>query len=256
VSDEERDRRQLEALQEEARSLRHLAMLGRLAGGVAHDFNTLLGTIRGYSEMLQSALPAGDALRHPVEQIHRAALRGAQVTRQLLLFSRRQEVQAQVVDLEKLLADVEVMFERLIGEDVQLARRVEPRLGRVWGDPGELHQVLLNLVVNACDAMPSGGTLTLALRSLQADHELVVEGGRLPPGPYVMLQVTDTGLGMTEEVRRRIFEPFFTTKPGGSGIGLSLARHVVLAHGGQLDVRAHEPRGSVFTVTLPAAQQN
>ena len=245
------DRLQLEA---EMRQAQKMEAIGRLAGGVAHDFNTLLGTIRGYSEMLLSSLPHQEALRNPIEQIHRAALRGAQLTRQLLIFSRRQEVQAQQVDLERLLVDVEVMLDRLIGEDVELTRRVEPQLGQVWGDPGELHQVILNLIVNACDAMPSGGALTLALRSLQAGHELAVEAGRLPPGPYVVLQVTDTGLGMTEQVRRRIFEPFFTTKePGkGTGLGLSTVHAIVRRSKGGIAVESRPGQGTTFRIYLPS----
>jgi len=243
-------------LEGELRQSQKMEAIGRLAGGVAHDFNTLLGTIRGYSEMLLSALPADEKLRHPVEQIHRAALRGAQVTRQLLLFSRRQEIQAKVVDLEKLLADVEVMFGRLIGEDVALVRRVEPQLGRVWGDSGELHQVLLNLVVNACDAMPGGGTLTLAMENLDAGEEVAVEGARLPPGPYVLLLVADTGMGMSEEVRRRIFEPFFTTKEPGKGTGLGLSTvHAIIrrSHGG-IAVESRPGQGTTFRIFLPRAQ--
>jgi PAS domain S-box-containing protein len=242
-------------LEAEIRQSQKMEAIGRLAGGVAHDFNTLLGTIRGYSEMLLGALPRDESFRRPVEQIHRAALRGAQLTRQLLLFSRRQEVQAQVVDLERLLADVEVMLDRLLGEDVELARHIEPRLGRVWGDPGELHQVVLNLVVNACDAMPNGGSLSLSLRNLDAGHEVAVEGGRLPPGPYVLLQVADTGVGMDEEVRKRIFEPFFTTKePGkGTGLGLSTVHAIVRRSKGGVAVESHPGQGTVFRIYLPSA---
>jgi PAS domain S-box-containing protein len=242
-------------LEAEIRQAQKMEAIGRLAGGVAHDFNTLLGTIRGYSEMLLSALPREETLHRHVEQIHRAALRGAELTRQLLLFSRRQEIQAQAVDLEKLLADVEVMLDRLLGEDIELIRQIEPQLGRVWGDPGELHQVILNLVVNACDAMPSGGSLTLALRSLEADEEVAVEGGRLPPGPYVLLQVTDTGVGMDEETQRRIFEPFFTTKgPGkGTGLGLSTVHAIVRRCKGGVAVESRPGQGTTFRVYLPCA---
>ena len=246
------DRLQMEA---EIRQAQKMEAIGRLAGGVAHDFNTLLGTIRGYSEMLLSTLPRNEAFRNPVEQIHRAALRGAQLTRQLLVFSRRQEVQSQIVDLEKLLADVGVMLDRLIGEDVALTRQVDPHLGQVWGDPGELHQVILNLIVNSCDAMPSGGALTLALRNLDADREIPVEGGRLPPRPYVVLQVTDTGLGMSEEVRKRIFEPFFTTKePGkGTGLGLSTVHAIVKRSQGGIAVESRPGHGTTFRIYLPCS---
>jgi PAS domain S-box-containing protein len=242
-------------LEAEIRQAQKMEAIGRLAGGVAHDFNTLLGTIRGYSELLLSALPSGGPLHRHVEQIHRAALRGAQLTRQLLVFSRRQEIQAQAVDMGKLLADVEVMLDRLIGEDVRLTRQVEARLGRVWGDPGELHQVILNLIVNACDAMPSGGSLTLSLHSVDADQEIAVEGGRLPPGPYVLLQVADTGMGMDEEVRKRIFEPFFTTKePGkGTGLGLSTVHAIVRRSHGGVAVESRPGQGTTFRIYLPRA---
>ena len=244
-------------LEAEIRQAQKMEAIGRLAGGVAHDFNTLLGTIRGYSEMLLGALPREEALRRHVEQIHRAALRGAELTRQLLLFSRRQEVRAQAVDLGKLLGDVDVMLDRLIGEDIELSREVEPRLGHVWGDPGEFHQVILNLVVNACDAMPSGGSLSLSLSGLDADQELAVEGGRLPPGPYVLLQVTDTGMGMAEEIRGRIFEPFFTTKePGkGTGLGLSTVHAIVRRSKGGIAVESQPERGTTFRIYLPCASE-
>jgi len=248
------ERLQLEA---EVRQSQKMEAIGRLAGGVAHDFNTLLGTIRGYSEMLLTAMPGEEALRHPVEQIHRAALRGAQLTRQLLTFSRRQEVKAQAVDLGKLFADVEVMLDRLIGEDVHLIRQVEPGLGRVWGDSGELHQVILNLIGNACDAMPSGGSLTVSLRRLDTDQEIAVEGGRLPPGAYILLQVADTGIGMAEEVRKRIFEPFFTTKePGkGTGLGLSTVHSIVRRSQGGITVDSRPGQGATFRVYLPRAAE-
>jgi PAS domain S-box-containing protein len=248
------DRLRMEA---EIRQNQKMEAIGRLAGGVAHDFNTLLGTIRAYSEMLLGMLPREGDSRRPVEQIHRAALRGAQLTRQLLAFSRRQEIQAQAVDLEKLLADVEVMLERLIGEDVILSRQVEPRLDLVWGDPGELHQVILNLIVNACDAMPSGGSLGLSLRNLAADQEIAVEGGRLPPGAYVLLQVADTGIGMDEEVGKRIFEPFFTTKePGkGTGLGLSTVHAIVRRSQGGIAVKSRPGHGTTFRIYLPSASQ-
>ncbi len=242
-------------LESEIRQAQKMEAIGRLAGGVAHDFNTLLGTIRGYSEMLLSAMAAGEALRPHIEEIHRAALRGAQLTRQLLLFSRRQELQAQLVDLGKLLADLEVMLDRLIGEDITVVRQIEPGIGKVWGDPGELHQLVLNLVVNACDAMPSGGSLTLALGVHHAAQELAVEGRRLPPGSYALLEVRDTGAGMTEEVRRRAFEPFFTTKePGkGTGLGLSTVHAIVGRVKGGIAVESHSGLGTAFRVYLPLA---
>ncbi|HTQ80804.1 MAG TPA: PAS domain S-box protein [Thermoanaerobaculia bacterium] len=246
------ERVQLEA---EIRQAQKMEAIGRLAGGVAHDFNTLLGTIRGYSEILLSALPPEEPLHRHAEQIHRAALRGAQLTRQLLLFSRRQEPQAQAVDPARLLADVEVMLDRLIGEDIRLSRRVERKLRRVWGDPGELHQILLNLIVNACDAMPHGGALSLSLANVDAESEIAVESGRLPPGRYVLLEVADTGTGMSEEVKRRIFEPFFTTKePGkGTGLGLSTVHAIVRRSKGGIAVDSRLGQGTAFRIYLPSA---
>jgi PAS domain S-box-containing protein len=244
-------------LEAEIRQAQKMEAIGRLAGGVAHDFNTLLGTIRGYSEILLGALPRDVPLHRHAEEIHRAALRGAQLTRQLLAFSRRQEIQARVIDLGKLLEDLEVMLDRLIGEDVQLVRQVKPHLGQVWGDPGELHQVFLNLVVNACDAMPSGGSLSLSLQDLVAEEEISVEGGRLPPGPYVVLQVADTGHGMDEEVRKRIFEPFFTTKElgKGTGLGLSTVHAIVRRSRGGIAVASRPGQGTTFQIYLPCAQE-
>ncbi len=244
-------------LESEIRQSQKMEAIGRLAGGVAHDFNTLLGTIRGYSEMLLGSLPRADPGRHAAEQIHRAALRGAQLTRQLLLFSRRQEVKAQTVDFEKLMAEVEVLLDRLISADIALSRRIEPGIGQVWGDPGELHQVILNLIVNACDAMPSGGSLELSLSNLEAGEEIAVEGGRLPPGPYVLLEVADTGMGMDEEVRKRIFEPFFTTKdPGkGTGLGLSTVHAIVRRSQGGIAVDSRPDQGTTFSIYLPRVSQ-
>jgi CheY-like chemotaxis protein len=149
------------------------------------------------------------------------------------------------------------MLDRLIGEDIRLTRQIEPRLGRVWGNPGELHQVLLNLVVNACDAMPYGGALNVSLCNLVADQEIAVEGGRLPPGPYVLLQVADTGTGMAEEVRKRIFEPFFTTKePGkGTGLGLSTVHAIVRRCQGGIAVESQPGQGTTFRIYLPRARE-
>ena len=252
-----RDITERQRLEAEIRQAQKMEAVGRLAGGVAHDFNTLLGTIRGYSEMLLSTLPREDALRRHAEQIHRAALRGAQLTRQLLLFSRRQELQARAVGLAEILAELDVMLDRLLSEDIRLVRQIEPGLGHVWGDPGELHQVILNLVVNACDAMPFGGTLTLSLANHAAEHEIPVEGGRLPPGSYVVLEVADTGTGMDEEVKKRIFEPFFTTKgPGqGTGLGLSTVHAIVRRSKGAIAVDSRPGEGTTFRIYLPGAEE-
>jgi PAS domain S-box-containing protein len=242
-------------LEAEIRQAQKMEAIGRLAGGVAHDFNTLLGTILGYSEMLLSTLPPDETLRNPVERIHRAAQLGAQVTRQLLLFSRRQDVETQMIDLESTFADVHAILDRLLRDDVQLILDIEPHLGQVWGDPGEMHQVLLNLAVNACDAMPAGGTLTLSLRSVEAAREVPVVGGRLPPGPYVLLQVTDTGTGMDEQVQSHVFEPFFTTKDlgKGTGLGLTSVHAIVKRSRGGIDLESQPGAGTTFRIYLPVA---
>ncbi len=242
-------------LEGELRQGQKMEAVGRLAGGVAHDFNTLLGTILGYSEMLLSRLPPAEASRAPVERIHRAAQRGAQLTRQLLQFSRRQEITAQQIDLQSVLAEIDTLLDRLVREDVRLRLDVERGLGRVWGDAGEMHQLLLNLVVNACDAMPEGGSLTIALHGLEAAAELPVVGGRLPPGTYVRLEVTDTGTGMDERLLARIFEPFFTTKePGkGTGLGLAMVHAAVKRSKGGIAVRSRPGQGTTFQVYFPVA---
>jgi PAS domain S-box-containing protein len=242
-------------LEAEIRQSQKMEAIGRLAGGVAHDFNTLLGTILGYSEMLLSTLPPDEALRTPVERIHRAAQLGAQVTRQLLLFSRRQDVETQMMDLESTFGDVNALLDRLLRDDVRLILEMEPHLGQVWGDPGEMHQVLLNLAVNACDAMPAGGTLTISLRSLDAARELPVVGGRLPPGPYVLLEVTDTGTGMDEQVQSHVFEPFFTTKDlgKGTGLGLTSVHAIVKRSRGGIDLESQPGAGTTFRIYLPVA---
>jgi PAS domain S-box-containing protein len=232
--------------------------IGRLAGGVAHDFNTLLGTITGYAEMLSNAV-AGETsgIRRYAERIHQAASRGADLTRQLLAFSRRQEVRPRLVDLESLTVETADMIRRLIGEDIRFEHGVQEDLGPVAIDPGQLQQVLLNLAVNAADAMPRGGRLAIHWSRVEIAREIPTEGGTLPPGRYAMLEVGDTGTGMDEGTRNRIFEPFFTTKDQGKGTGLGLSTvfGIVRQWRGGITVSSHPGAGTTFRIHFPEAEK-
>jgi two-component system, cell cycle sensor histidine kinase and response regulator CckA len=249
------DRRRLE---EQLRQSQKMEAVGMLAGGVAHDFNNLLTIITGYGELILNSLPTGDSNRHSVEQIVKAGERAAALTRQLLAFSRRQVLQPKVLDLNMLVKTLSTMLQRLIGEDIDLRLALSPDLGRVNADPGQLEQVLMNLVVNARDSMPEGGTLTVETANADVDENFA---GRDRPakahGPRVMLAVRDTGHGMDESTRARLFEPFFTTKtPGkGTGLGLSTVFGIIKQSGGTLDVSSELGRGTTVRIYLPIIDQ-
>ena len=226
--------------------------VGQLAGGIAHDFNNLLTVITNYGSMLMADLPAESAARSDAGEMVEAANRAAGLTRQLLAFSRRQVLQPQVLDVTLLAGNLEKMLRRLLREDIELETRFGPTPHLVFADPGQLEQVLMNLVVNSRDAMPDGGRITIETRTV------VVSGDRketVPAGKYVALIVDDTGKGMDAETMARIFDPFFTTKPvgKGTGLGLSTAYGIVEQSGGYIRVRSEPGRGSTFTVYLPAA---
>lgn len=229
--------------------------IGRLASGVAHDFNNLLTAILGNCEFLLGQLQDGDARRAEVLEIQAASERASALTRQLLIISRKHVVQAQVLDLNAVVRNIESMLRRLIGEDVLLSTVLRPGLWSVRADPGLIEQAIMNLVVNARDAMPQGGKITIET----ADVELA--GGRdsayfdAAPGPYVMLSVSDSGSGMSREVLARLFEPFFTTKEAGkgTGLGLSTVHGIVKAAGGSVSVYSEVGYGSTFKVFLPKA---
>ncbi len=243
-------------LEEELRQAQKMEAVGRLAGGVAHDFNNLLTIITGRTHLVLGRLKADDPVRRSVEVIQKTADRAAGLTRQLLAFSRKQVLQRKVLDLNAMVADVSTMLRRLIGEDVELLLTPGPGAGRVNADPAQLEQALMNLAVNARDAMPGGGTLGLETDHVRLGAAPPDRPEALPPGPYAVLRVMDTGTGMDAATQARIFEPFFTTKePGkGTGLGLSMVHGIVRQHGGAIHVRSVVGGGTTFEIYLPQVE--
>jgi PAS domain S-box-containing protein len=240
-------------LEEMLRQTQKMEAVGRLAGGIAHDFNNLLNVILGYAATLESRLPAGDPLQKSVTPILRAAERAASLTGQLLVFSRKQVTQLQVLNLNALVQDMMEMLQRLIEEDIDLAVALDPSLGLVKADPGQLNQIVMNLALNARDAMPTGGKLAIQTQNIVREREDLGRRGIRPAGKYAVLIVTDSGSGMDEQTKSHIFEPFFTTKESGKGTGLGLAtvHGIVQQHGGWIDVYSELNHGAIFRVYLP-----
>jgi nitrogen-specific signal transduction histidine kinase len=244
------DRKRLEA---QLRQAQKMEAVGQLAGGVAHDFNNLLTVITAGTRFAREALPPESPAIPDLATVDAAAQRAAQLTRQLLAFGRQQVLRPQAVDLNRIAADVGRMLRRTIGEDVAVVTALAPAVAPVRADPGQLEQVLMNLAVNARDAMPDGGTLTIETTEVAVDAREAAAHPGLPPGAYVCLRVRDTGTGMDAATRERAFEPFFTTKPQGQGTGLGLATvyGIVKQSGGYVYVESAPGAGSTFTVLLP-----
>ena len=246
-----------EQLESQLRQAQKMEALGRLAGGVAHDFNNLLTVIRGHSEMLLDRIQPGEPSHNSSQQIRKTADRAASLTRQLLAFSRMQVLQPKVLDVNELIAEMHKLLRRLVREDIEFSLRLGDCLGRVKADPGQLEQVLLNLTVNASDAMPLGGKLVIETQNVIVDHTYAHKIPQAEPGLYTLVSVTDTGCGMDEATKARIFEPFFTTKEPGKGTGLGLATvyGVVKQSGGSIWLESEPGKGTRFEIYLPRTDE-
>lgn len=245
------ERVQLEA---QFRQAQRLEALGQLAAGVAHDFNNLITSIRGYADLLQSTLGEGDIRGEDLREISKAADRATSLTRQLLAFSRRQKLQPKVLDLNESVRQTEGLLRRLIGGDIELVTYPAEELGRIYADPGQVDQVIINLAVNAREAMPGGGELMIETENIELDEVSARRFGGLDPGAYVQLSIKDTGSGIAPEVQSFIFEPFFTTKEEGTGLGLSTVYGIIKQSGGHIGVESKIGRGTAFRILLPRTE--
>ena len=251
------ERKRTEEALRQSEDLLHKAQkmeaVGRLAGGVAHDFNNILTVISGYATMLSKKLENDPALRREVDEIQSSAERAAALTRQLLALSRKQLLDPKVISLNKVVSGIEKMLRRLIGEDIELRMQLDETIGLVKVDPGQMEQVIMNLAINARDAMPSGGKMTIETASMEQDRPSQLSEGGIPAGRYAALIVTDSGTGMSEEVRSHIFEPFFTTKghDKGTGLGLATCHGIIKQSGGYIHVYTEPGHGTAFKVYLP-----
>ena len=245
------------ALEDRLRQSQKMEAIGRLAGGVAHDFNNLLTVILGYTQILTDGLPSGSRLADSTAQIKAAADRAAGITRQLLAFSRKQVLSPRIIDLNDIVLNLDSLLRRLIGEDIEVLTLPASGLGSVTADPGQIEQVIMNLALNARDAMPSGGKLTIETLNVELDGTYAKEHQPIESGSYVMLAMSDTGLGMTPEVQSRIFEPFFTTKEvgKGTGLGLSTVYGIIKQSGGFIWVYSEPARGTSFKIYFPRVEQ-
>jgi nitrogen-specific signal transduction histidine kinase/ActR/RegA family two-component response regulator len=242
----------------QSQQARRMEAIGRLAGGIAHDFNNLLTIIKGYTELARERTEGQTALRNDIERIDDATERAAALVRQLLAFSRKQVLQPKNLDLNTIVGGLEQLLRRLMGEDIRMHVKMSAELGTIKADPSQIEQVLMNLVVNARDAMPHGGKLIIETCNTELDHLYASDHVSVKPGRYVMLAVSDSGMGMSPETVAHIFEPFFTTKGGtrGTGLGLSTSYGIVKQSGGYIWVYSEPEHGTTFKVYLPRVDES
>jgi nitrogen-specific signal transduction histidine kinase/ActR/RegA family two-component response regulator len=241
-------------MEKQVQQAQRLEAIGRLAGGVAHDFNNLLTVITGYVDILLMALPERHAMGAEITEIRKAADRASALTRQLLAFGRRQIAVPKVLDLNAVLGEMDGLLRRLLGADVDLRTSLEPSLGRIQADPVQVEQIVMNLAVNAREAMPRGGALSIETRNVHLDEARARRQEDLPPGPYVALAVRDTGAGMDEETQAHVFEPFFTTKERGTGLGLATVYGIVKHGGGHVSVESAPGLGTTMRIYFPRVE--